>query len=57
MLDSMVDNEFYYEEVGSRAEGKSRSSGESKRWWLPLPRVPVTGLSDSERKKMLNQAK
>ncbi|CAI9094938.1 OLC1v1030775C1 [Oldenlandia corymbosa var. corymbosa] len=53
-LDAMVNNEFYYEEVGSRADGKSRSAGESRRWWLPSPRVPATGLSDNERKKLLN---
>ena len=44
-------------EVGIRAEGRSRSAGESKRWWLPSPRVPATGLSDAERKKLLNHAK
>lgn len=53
----MVDTEFWYVEVGSRAEGKSRSAGESKRWWLPSPRVPATGLSDAARKKLLNQGK
>ncbi|XP_027183248.1 rop guanine nucleotide exchange factor 14 isoform X2 [Coffea eugenioides] len=57
ILDSMVDTEFWYVEVGSRAEGRSRSAGESKRWWLPSPRVPAIGLSDAERKKLLNQAK
>ncbi|KAL0330983.1 UNVERIFIED_CONTAM: Rop guanine nucleotide exchange factor 14 [Sesamum angustifolium] len=36
-LDSMVDTEFWYAEVGSRAEGRSRSAGQSKRWWLPSP--------------------
>ncbi|KAK4384201.1 Rop guanine nucleotide exchange factor 14 [Sesamum angolense] len=38
-LDSMVDTEFWYAEVGSRAEGRSRSAGQSKRWWLPSPRI------------------
>lgn len=56
-LDSMVDTEFWYAEVGSRAEGRSRSAGQSKRWWLPSPHVPATGLSDSERTKLLNQGK
>ncbi|KAL8226757.1 hypothetical protein R6Q57_016589 [Mikania cordata] len=27
------------------------------RWWLPMPRVPVGGLSDGQRKRLLNQAK
>lgn len=56
-LDSMVDNEFWYAEVGSRAEGRSRSAGQSKRWWLPSPHVPAAGLSDNERTKLLNKGK
>ncbi|KAL5793102.1 hypothetical protein ACOSP7_001696 [Xanthoceras sorbifolium] len=56
-LDSMVNTEFWYAEVGSRAEGRNKSVRESKRWWLPLPQVPTTGLSDTGRKKLLCQAK
>ncbi|KAG8375255.1 hypothetical protein BUALT_Bualt10G0081500 [Buddleja alternifolia] len=56
-LNQMVDTEFWYAEVGSRAEGRSRSAGQSKRWWLPSPRVPTVGLSDVERKKLLHQGK
>lgn len=56
-LDSMVNTEFWYAEVGSRAEGRNKSTRESKRWWLPLPQVPATGISDMERKKLLSQAK
>lgn len=44
--------EFSYSEVGSRAEGRNKSARESKRWWLPLPQVPKTGLSGTERKKL-----
>ncbi|XP_007040892.2 PREDICTED: rop guanine nucleotide exchange factor 14 isoform X1 [Theobroma cacao] len=51
-LESMVNTEFWYAEVGSRAEGRNKSAKESKRWWLPLPQVPKTGLSDTERKKL-----
>ncbi|KAK8505035.1 hypothetical protein V6N12_073800 [Hibiscus sabdariffa] len=51
-LESMVNTEFCYAEVGSKAEGRNKSARESKRWWLPLPQVPKTGLSDSERKKL-----
>ncbi|KAK3004087.1 hypothetical protein RJ639_017887 [Escallonia herrerae] len=57
MLDSMVATEFWYAEGGSRAEGRSRSASRSKRWWLPSPRVPISGLSDIERKKLLDQGK
>ncbi|KAL8107035.1 rop guanine nucleotide exchange factor 14-like [Apium graveolens] len=53
-LDSMIDNEFWYVEGGSRAEGRSNSTG---KWWLPSPQVPIAGLSDSERKKLLNLGK
>nr|GEU58575.1 Rop guanine nucleotide exchange factor 14 [Tanacetum cinerariifolium] len=56
-LDSMTETEFWYEEGGSRAEGRSRNLKQSKRWWLLMPQVPIGGLSDGERKKLLNQAK
>ncbi|KAI3468496.1 hypothetical protein Pfo_025159 [Paulownia fortunei] len=56
-LDSMVDTEFWYAEVGSRTEGRSRSAGQSMRWWLPSPRVPTVGLSDIQRKRLLHQGK
>ncbi|KAJ4837268.1 Rop guanine nucleotide exchange factor 14 [Turnera subulata] len=56
-LDSMMDTEFWYTEVGRRSEGKTKSAKQSKRWWLPLPQVPSTGLSDLERKKLLHQSK
>ncbi|KAJ8747159.1 hypothetical protein K2173_004575 [Erythroxylum novogranatense] len=54
-LDSMVDTEFWYSEVGTRAEGKSKSAKQSKKWWLPQPQVPRAGLSELERKKLLHQ--
>ncbi|XP_050231719.1 rop guanine nucleotide exchange factor 14 [Mercurialis annua] len=56
-LDSMVNTEFWYSEIGSRAEGRNKSRNQSKRWWLPLPQVPTTGLSDSEKKKLLHKSK
>ncbi|KAK4354816.1 hypothetical protein RND71_027010 [Anisodus tanguticus] len=51
MLDSMVNTEYWYTEVSSRAEGKST------RWCFPSPEVPACGLSDTERKKLLNKGK
>ncbi|XP_060173672.1 rop guanine nucleotide exchange factor 14-like isoform X3 [Lycium barbarum] len=51
ILDSMVNAELSYTEVSSRAERKST------RWCLPSPKVPIAGLSDAERKKLLNQGK
>ncbi|CAN1143969.1 Rop guanine nucleotide exchange factor 14 [Linum perenne] len=56
-LDSMVKTEFWYSEVGSRADGRNKSTGESKRWWLPLPQVPEAGLSDLERKKLIYKSR
>ncbi|OVA18376.1 PRONE domain [Macleaya cordata] len=56
-LDSMVNTEFWYAEGGSRAEGRSKSARQSKRWWFPSPRVPMDGLSVSGRKKLIYQGK
>ncbi|KAA8521054.1 hypothetical protein F0562_011793 [Nyssa sinensis] len=56
-LDSMVNTEFWYAEGGSRAEGRSSSARQSKRWWLPSPQVPICGLSDIERKRLFCQGK
>ncbi|KAL8101730.1 rop guanine nucleotide exchange factor 14-like [Apium graveolens] len=56
-LDSMVNTEFWYAEGGSRAEGRSSGARQGMRWWLPSPQVPMAGLSDTERKKLLNQGK
>ena len=53
----MVNTEFWYEERGSRAEGRSTSGRQSKRWWLPSPQVPSTGLSDTERKRLIHQGR
>ncbi|GAV88177.1 PRONE domain-containing protein [Cephalotus follicularis] len=56
-LDSMVSTEFWYAEVGSRAGGRNKSTKQSKRWWLPIPQVPKSGLSDTQRKKLINQGR
>ncbi|KAJ4759016.1 rop guanine nucleotide exchange factor-like protein [Rhynchospora pubera] len=55
VLDSMIGTEFWYEECGSKAGQDGQR--QSKRWWLPSPRVPETGLSEFERKKIIFQAK
>lgn len=51
----MINTEFWYDEGGSRAEGRSGRHGQ--KWWLPLPQFPGNGLSDSQRKKLMNQGK
>lgn len=61
----MTETEFWYAEGGSRtAEGKAAQGGgggggvrPGKRWWLPSPRVPESGLSLSQRKKLGFQGK
>ncbi|BFG30674.1 hypothetical protein CerSpe_169480 [Prunus speciosa] len=56
-LESMVNTEFWYAECGSRAEGRNKVSRQSKRWWLPVPQVQATGLSDTAKEKLLNQGR
>ncbi|KAK8471615.1 hypothetical protein PHAVU_003G277800 [Phaseolus vulgaris] len=56
-LESMVNTEFWYAEEGSRSEGRNTTGRQSKRWWLPSPRVPRTGLSEVERKRLLHQGR
>lgn len=51
----MVTTEFWYAEGNSRKEGRGGSERQSKRWWLPSPRVPAGGLSENSRKKLLSQ--
>lgn len=53
-LDLMVSAEFWYVEGGSWAEGRSRRTRLMRRWRFPLPQVPITGLSEREREKLLN---
>lgn len=53
----MTGSEFWYTEGGSRAEGRCKTEGKSKRWWLPSPQVPRNGLSDAGRKKLMNRAR
>ncbi|CAO2047828.1 unnamed protein product [Urochloa humidicola] len=59
VMDSMIDTEFWYEESGSRADGRGKITGQrkSKKWWLPSPRVPEQGLSQFQRKRLVFQAK
>lgn len=59
VLDSMVETEFWYAEDVRRVEGQSQSGGirQSKKWWLPSPRVPDRGLSPAQRKRLGLQGK
>lgn len=51
----MVNTEFWYAEGGSREEERDTNARNSKRWWLPSPQIPKTGLSDAERKRLFQQ--
>ncbi|BAF09766.1 rop guanine nucleotide exchange factor 14 [Oryza sativa Japonica Group] len=59
VLDSMVDTEYWYVESGSRANGRGKKNGlrQTKKWWLPSPRVPDIGLSQFQRNRLVFQAK
>jgi PRONE (Plant-specific Rop nucleotide exchanger) len=51
----MFETEFWYEECGNKSGQDGQK--QSKRWWLPSPRVPEIGLSEFERKKIVFRAK
>lgn len=57
----MVNTEFWYAEVGSREDGDgyrgNSGTRQSKKWWIPSPRVPDTGLPPSHRRNLGLQAK
>ncbi|XP_074270543.1 rop guanine nucleotide exchange factor 14-like [Silene latifolia] len=55
VLDSMAGTEFWYAEGNSRKDKRVGSARQIKRWWLPYPRVPAGGLSETARKKLLSQ--
>lgn len=49
-LDSSKDqNEFHYSSKDDGAE-KSKNSRKDDKWWIPTPKVPPNGLSESTRK-------
>lgn len=56
-LDSIRQTEFWYAEGGNALvdDFGNRNKVQGKKWWLPIPRLPVNGLSDETRKKLLYQ--
>ncbi|XP_057857589.1 rop guanine nucleotide exchange factor 14 isoform X2 [Cryptomeria japonica] len=56
-LDSLGQTEFWYAEGGNEGMNDlhSVSMTHGKKWWLPVPKVPLNGLSDEARKKLLYQ--
>ncbi|CAJ2653287.1 unnamed protein product [Trifolium pratense] len=59
ILDSCTSMEFWYVDQGivaPDAEGsasfRKRNQRQEEKWWLPVPRVPPTGLSEGSRKKL-----
>ncbi|WJX64086.1 Rop guanine nucleotide exchange factor 7 [Trifolium repens] len=59
ILDSCTAMEFWYVDQGivaPDADGsvsfRKRNQRQEEKWWLPVPRVPPAGLSESSRKKL-----
>lgn len=59
ILDSFVDTEFWYIDQGivpSNADGSASFrkpiQRQEEKWWLPVPRLPPVGLSESSRKQL-----
>ncbi|KAL9672273.1 hypothetical protein QQ045_028523 [Rhodiola kirilowii] len=59
LLDGFKETEFWYVDQGIVAPDSSGSASfrklsqrQEEKWWLPVPRVPVTGLNDGSRKQL-----
>ncbi|XVE52589.1 hypothetical protein DITRI_Ditri02bG0133900 [Diplodiscus trichospermus] len=59
ILDSFTNTEFWYVDQGIIAPDADGSASfrktlqrQEEKWWLPVPRVPTCGLSDSARKQL-----
>ncbi|KAL3650202.1 Rop guanine nucleotide exchange factor 7 [Castilleja foliolosa] len=59
ILDGFTESEFWYVDQGIGAPGAAHSVSfrkamqrQEEKWWLPVPRVPPNGLSDSTRKRL-----
>ncbi|KAF7831001.1 Rop guanine nucleotide exchange factor 5 [Senna tora] len=59
ILDSFTSTEFWYVDQGIAAPDADGSSSfrktmqrQEEKWWLPVPRVPPSGLSENSRKQL-----
>ncbi|KAH0736975.1 hypothetical protein KY290_035680 [Solanum tuberosum] len=59
ILDSFSKTEFWYVDQGLLAEEADGSSSfrnplprQEEKWWLPVPRVPIDGLSENAKKQL-----
>lgn len=59
ILDSFRQTEFWYVDQGLLAEEADGSSSfrnplprQEEKWWLPVPRVPIDGLSENAKKQL-----
>nr|XP_016474601.1 PREDICTED: rop guanine nucleotide exchange factor 7-like [Nicotiana tabacum] len=59
ILDSFRNNEFWYIDQGILGEDADGSSSfrnplprQEEKWWLPVPRVPIDGLSENAKKQL-----
>lgn len=57
VLEKFRETEFWYEDRSMSDSSKERGNQQRKdhKWWLPTPKIPRGGLSDSTRKLLLNQ--
>lgn len=58
-MDSFRKTEFWYVDQGLSAEEADGSSSfrnplprQEDKWWLPVPRVPIDGLSENAKKQL-----
>lgn len=59
VLDSFKNTEFWYVDQGIMAPEEDGSTSfrnplprQEEKWWLPVPRVPIPGLSEDARKQL-----
>ncbi|KAL3647334.1 Rop guanine nucleotide exchange factor 5 [Castilleja foliolosa] len=55
ILDGFTDTEFWYVDkdvVAPESDGSASIQREEDKWWLPVPRVPPGGLTESTRKQL-----
>ena len=59
ILDSFTSTEFWYVDQGivapdgdGSASFRKQLQRQEEKWWLPVPRVPPSGLTESSRKQL-----
>uniref|UniRef100_A0A7N0TTB3 PRONE domain-containing protein n=1 Tax=Kalanchoe fedtschenkoi TaxID=63787 RepID=A0A7N0TTB3_KALFE len=60
LLDGFEETEFWYVDQGIAAPGATGGSAsfrklsqrQEEKWWLPVPRIPITGLNEASRRQL-----